>query len=113
MVPFPPLPALTKFLTLVFTNTWRLRCVRNDTLLNRFRITPDEERRMSTIISATEKYRRLCAKRAPGIAARREAKAELHNQIRVAVRSGALSQAEAARTFGLTPGRVSQILSNV
>ena len=84
--------------------------VRNDTLLNRFRITPDEERRMSTIISATEKYRRLCAKRAPGIAARREAKAELHNQIRVAVRSGALSQAEAARTFGLSRMHVYRIL---
>ena len=83
--------------------------VRNDTLLNRFRITPDEERRMSTIISATEKYRRLCAKRAPGIAARREAKAELHNQIRVAVRSGALSQAEAARTYGLSRRHVYRI----
>ena len=87
--------------------------VRNDTLLNRFRITPDEERRMSTIISATEKYRRLCAKRAPGIAARREAKAELHNQIRVAVRSGALSVAEAARTYGVHRRRVYQLLKSV
>ena len=56
--------------------------------------------------------RPLCAvaKRAPGIAARREAKAELHNQIRVAVRSGALSQAEAARTFGLSRMHVYRIL---
>ena len=86
---------------------------KNATLIEKLEITPEEERHMKTLVSTTERYRRLCAKRAPGIAARRAAKAELHNRIRLAVLSGALSQAEAARTYGLTPGRVSQILSNV
>jgi hypothetical protein len=36
---------------------------RNTTLIDLFNITPDEERHMRTIISATEKYRRRVAKR--------------------------------------------------
>ena len=36
---------------------------RNQTLINQFKITPDEERHLRTIISASEKYRRKVAKR--------------------------------------------------
>ena len=36
---------------------------RNQTLIDIFKITPDEETKMRTIISKSEKYRRLVAKR--------------------------------------------------
>ena len=90
---------------------------KNATLIEKLEITTDEERHMKTLISTAEKYRRWNGSRrearAEDVQARRAAKAELHNRIRLAVLSGALSQAEAARTCGLTPGRVSQIISNV
>ena len=72
----------------------------------RGRVVPEGEREVSL-------FWRLNFLRAPGIAARREAKAELHNQIRVAVRSGALSPAEAARTYGVHRSRVYQLLKSV
>ena len=78
---------------------------KNATLIEKLEITPDEERHMKTLISTAEKYRRWNARRrearAGEVQSRREAKAKLHNRIRLAVLSGALSPTEAARTYGV------------
>ena len=86
---------------------------KNATLIEKLEITPDEERHMKTLISTTEKYRRWNDRRrearAEDVQDRREAKAKLHNRIRLAVLSGALSPTEAARTYCLSRRHVYRI----
>ena len=90
---------------------------KNATLIEKLEITLDEERHMKTLISTTERNRRRNDRRrearAGEVQARRKAKAELHNRIRLAVLSGALSPTEAARTHGVHRRRVYQLLESV
>ena len=87
---------------------------KNATLIEKLEITPDEERHMKTLISTREKYRRWNDRRrearSEDVQTRREAKAKLHTRIRLAVRSGALSAAQAAHTYGLSRRHVYRIV---
>lgn len=94
--------------------TTGLYWVRNARLLEMFQVTPDEERKMRSIISRAEKRRRNAAQhreaRRPSVEARIQARADRDQAIRRESAEG-FSQRELAVRYGLSRGGIRRILA--
>lgn len=89
---------------------------KNETIIERLRITAAEQKNMKTLIETREKYNRNNERRTPrnadNLTPRQAQKKELIRQVQSLVAQG-LKQIQIAKKLGVTRGRVSQIIKGL
>lgn len=89
---------------------------KNETLIDLYNITPEEQEQLETIVSRREKYDRNNKRRTPrneeGLTPRQAKKKETINQVKALHEQG-LKQVEISKELGLSSGRISQLLKEI